>query len=358
MKMILKNATALFSLITIFTASLFAGNEDRAGSAGGTQLLINPFARSSGLAGSNMAGAKGIEGMFLNVADLASVTKLELMFSNANWLSGSDISINSIALGAKVGESSVLGLSITSINVGDIFVTTTELPDNQTNTFSPRLLNLGLSYAKSFSNSISGGITLRILSESITDAKATGACFDAGIRYVTGEKDRIKFGITLKNVGPPITYRGDGLSFSGSSPGDNITQTVQQRTDNYELPSLVSIGFSYDIFLAENHTLTPHGNFISNSFNRDQLIGGLEYSFKNVFILRAGYLAEQKADKSDIKTNVLTGIHAGASVQIPLGKTGNKFSVDYSYRDTNPFNGVHTIGVSFNLGSGEEGSAE
>ena len=350
MKMIIKKISVLFSLASMFSLSAIAGNEDRAGSAGGTQLLINPFAKSSGLAGSNMAGAKGIEGIFLNVADLASITKLELMFSNANWLSGSGISINTIALGAKVGESGVLGFSITSIDVGDIFVTTTELPDNQTNTFSPRLLNLGLSYAKSFSNSISGGLTLRILSESITDAKATGACFDAGIRYITGEKDRIKFGISLKNVGPPITYRGDGLSFPGRSPDNNIQQTVQQRSDNYELPSLVSIGFSYDIFLAENHKLTPHGNFISNSFNRDQFIGGLEYNFKEFFTLRVGYLAEQKAERTDIRTNALTGIHAGASVGVPLGKSGNKLSIDYSYRDTNPFSGVHTIGVSFNIG--------
>jgi hypothetical protein len=358
MKMILKKVTYTFSMAILISLSVFAGNEDRAGSAGGTQLLINPFARSSGLAGSNMAAAKGVEGMFLNVADLASVTKFELLFSNSNWLSGSGISINSLGLGVKVGESSTLGLSITSINVGDIFVTTTELPDNQTNTFSPRLLNLGLSYAKSFSNSISGGITLRILSEAITDAKATGACFDAGIRYVTGDKDRIKFGIALKNVGPPITYRGDGLSFSGQSGDNNIDLTVQQRTDNYELPSLVSIGFSYDIFLAQNHKLTPNANFISNSFNRDQFIGGLEYNYKDMFFLRGGYLAEQKADKSDIKTNALTGLHAGASLALPLGKSGSKFSVDYSYRATNPFNGVHTIGVTFNIGEEEEVKSE
>ena len=38
-----------------------AGNPDRVGSAGASQLLINPWARSSGWGGANIASVRGLE---------------------------------------------------------------------------------------------------------------------------------------------------------------------------------------------------------------------------------------------------------------------------------------------------------
>ena len=64
----------------------FAGNEQRAGQAGASELLINPWARSSGWAAANVACVRGLEGMFNNVAGLAFTPKTELIFSRTNWL--------------------------------------------------------------------------------------------------------------------------------------------------------------------------------------------------------------------------------------------------------------------------------
>ena len=84
-----------------------AGNIDRAGSAGASQLLINPWARSGGLANSNMASIRGVESVFLNVAGLAFTSRTDLVFTNSNYLVGTDIDINSFSLGQRVGETSV-----------------------------------------------------------------------------------------------------------------------------------------------------------------------------------------------------------------------------------------------------------
>ena len=62
----------------------FAGNEQRAGQAGASELLINPWARSSGWAGANIAGIRGVESMFSNVAGLAFTEKTELIFSSTS----------------------------------------------------------------------------------------------------------------------------------------------------------------------------------------------------------------------------------------------------------------------------------
>ena len=81
-----------------------AGNPDRAGSAGVGQLLINPWARSAGLANATMASITGIESVFLNVAGLAFLDKTELVFTNTNYLVGTDIQINSVGFCSENGR--------------------------------------------------------------------------------------------------------------------------------------------------------------------------------------------------------------------------------------------------------------
>ena len=60
-----------------------------------------------------------------------------------------------------------------------------------------------MTYSKEFSNSIYGGLTMRIVSESISNVRASGVCFDAGIRYVTGENDGFGLALPFATWAPP-----------------------------------------------------------------------------------------------------------------------------------------------------------
>ena len=334
--------------LLISVASL-AGNPDRAGSAGVGQLLINPWARSAGLMGNNMASANGVEAMFSNVAGLSFIDKTELIFANTNYLVGSDITINSLGFGQKVGESGTLGISVMTMGFGDIPITTVDLPEGEIGTFSPTYANIGISYAKEFSNSIYGGLTLRILSESLSNVRAQGMAFDAGIRYITGENDNLKFGISLKNVGPPMKFKGDGLTIASVIPSTGTTLTTEMRSEKYELPSLFNIGFSYDFLLSEAMRLTTSGQFTSNSFTNDQLGVGAEFAFNEKFILRGGYTWEDGITDDEARQTAFTGPGGGLTIQVPAGANETIIGLDYSYRVTNPFNGVHSIGVHVDL---------
>jgi hypothetical protein len=335
----------------------FAGNEDRAGQAGATELLINPWARSSGWAGANTASARGLEAMFLNVAGTAFTKKTELLFARTNWLVGTDIHINSFGFTQRVGETGAIGLGIMSMDFGDIQITTTELPEGGIGTFSPQFVNMGLSYAKGFSDNIFGGITMKVISESISDVQARGAALDAGIQYVAGAYDQIKFGIALKNVGPKMRFNGDGLSFRGVVPSTGANLTVEHRSAQFELPSLVNIGGAYDIYFKKDstgvnkdHRVTLAGNFTSNSFSKDQFKVGVEYGFRSFLMVRAGYDYEAGIFNTDERTTAFTGPTAGFTVEIPFGKERQStFGLDYSYRATNPFQGCHSIGARVNL---------
>lgn len=342
--------TALLAILAP-VGMLYAGNPDRAGQAGATELLINPWARSTGWNGANSGMVRGLEAQFLNVAGTAHTLKTEVLFSHTNYMQGSGITLNSFGLTQKSGENGVLGISIVSMDFGDIEITTNDLPEPVLGTYSPQYLNIGLSYAKAFSNSIYGGVNFKIINEKISNVGAQGLAIDAGIQYMTGnneEKDNVKFGIALKNIGTPLKFGGDGLS-TRSTTASGYQLTVEQRSAGFEIPSLLNIGASYDFKLMKDHRLTLAGSFTSNSFSKDQFTGGLEYSFREMFMIRGGYTYEDGLTDDNLRTTVYTGLSAGLTIEVPLGKSGKKFGIDYSYRATDPFDGVHSFGGKFTL---------
>lgn len=363
-KIVLNSAIGI-SLLSAGVAT--AGNPDRAGSAGSGQLLINPWARSTGWGGSNQANAHGLEAMFLNVAGMAFTKKTEVVFSRSSWLGGSGINMNAFGFSQHVGETGVLGLGIVSLDGGDIDITTVDQPEGGIGQYSPLFLNIGLSYAKAFSDNIYGGATLKIVSEQISNISGRGVCLDAGIQYHTGKYDQFHIGISLKNVGPKMTYRGDGMSFeanitngtqsNGTVSGYNAT--FEQRSASYELPSCLNMGMSYDFLLGVSdsvkasevdHRISVAANYASNSFTYDQYSLGVEYGFKKYLMVRAGYMYEKGILKADTRKTAYTGPTAGLTLQLPFGTEKNKtFALDYSYRFTNPFSGIHSIGARINL---------
>jgi hypothetical protein len=308
-----------------------------------------PWARNSGWVGVNSSCIRGIEAERMNIAGLAFTQKTELNFARTTWLSGSDVYVNGFGLAQRINESSVLGVSVMSLDVGSVDITTVENPDGGLGTFKPSFSNIGLSYAKSFSDRIHGGVTLRIISQSISDVSAQGVAFDAGIQYVSGRKEEMKFGIALRNVGTPMVFGGDGLSARGTMQGSTVPLTLSQRSQAFELPSLMNIGASYDIYLTDDdkYRLTLAGNFTSNSFTNDQYGFGAELSFNNIIAVRTGYQIEDNLSDEALIQNVYTGMNYGISIDAPSGKS--RFGFDYAYRASNPFSGTHVIGIRYGL---------
>lgn len=332
-----------------------AGNPQRSGSAGAPELLINPFARSSGWADANTAAVKGLESTYINVAGLAHTNQTEVIFSNTQWLAGTGISINNFGIAQRVSSGGVLGISVTAFDYGEWEVTTESSPDGTGGTVSPASLVMGVAYSQKFTQHIFGGVNIKLYNNSITNLKTSGVCFDAGVQYITGKKggdeDEWKFGITLRNVGPSIKYSGDGFGIVLNTPtfGPSYSQAFESRSALFELPVQLLLGVSYDFHFNPDNRLTIAGNFTSNSFEKDLYQLGLEYGFKSYFMIRGGYkLADNRSDSQS--TTALTGFTGGISFDVPVNKdNGSSFGIDYSYRTTNPFSGVHNIGVRLNL---------
>lgn len=355
MKTLYRNLIVILILVLIFpiAESAFAGNRDRSGQAGATELLINPWARSSGWASANMSRVRGLEAIWGNVAGTAFTPKTQLIFANTQWLKGTGTNIMSFGLSQRVGDVGALSLSVMSMTFGDIDIRTVDNPDESQGTYSPSLMNISLAYAKAFSNSIYAGVVLKIISESISDVSAVGVAIDAGIQYVTGAQEQMSFGIALKNVGPKMMYSGDGLSLRTIITGQETSFTVEQRSMAFEIPAQLNIGAAYDFLFPNDYRLTLAGNFTSNSFSQDQFSLGLEVSLKDYIMLRSGYTYEKGMFDnitSPENINISNGLSAGLSVQVPLKKEkGSYIGIDYSYRESQSFSGNHTIGIIFNF---------
>ncbi len=338
--------------------SAFAGNKDRTGQAGAPEMVINPWARTTGLFGMNTANVEGIEAMKLNIAGLAQDSTTEFGLSHGIYLSGTGIGINNIAVAQKIGATGVLGVNIMSMGFGDIVATDYFNPEGY-GSYHPQFLNVQLGFAKQFSTHINAGVSATYISEQINNISALGLGFDGGIQYVTGKRDNFHFGIVLHNIGTNMKFSGTGFAINADQPQSTPTfaVTAQYPSDKFELPTYLNIGLAYDLFLDEQHLkskdalpeqrLTVFGNFTSNSFNNDYLGAGLEYGYHNMFMLRAAYRYEKGIGSLETSTTMYMGLAMGATVQARIG--GDKapmFALDYSFRPTQrPANGVHMISI-------------
>jgi hypothetical protein len=262
------------------------------------------------------------------------------------------IALSSAGIAQRISESSVIAISIQSMNFGDIPITTVANPEGNIGFFSPRSNIFSLGYARAFSSSISAGINLKIISESISNLSTSGVALDAGIRYVTGENEKIKFAISLKNIGPVMHYKGDGLAQQVSYISNESIASLEERSATFELPSLLSVGGSYDIILDPKNKLNIALGFTANSFMKDQYRIGFDYGMTNnkyAFNIRAGYCYEKDIRDEVNASNALVGPSFGFSIDALVGKNKNALGLEYCTRLAGIFGLIHTFGLTISL---------
>lgn len=345
-----------------------AGNPERQGQAGAAQLTINGWARSSGWGWANGGGVTGVEASYMNVAGMDKGAMTEIQFSRSLWLVGSGINVNNFGITQKLGadgEGGTLGISLMQFGIKPIEITTEDLPYGGIGTYRVSMSNLGLGYSKSFANNISAGIMARIVSEGIPDARAMGISLDAGVQYSTTLRplkrklkgDDVKFGISVKNIGPDMRHQGDGLTYKAVVTNGDFSKSWQAKVERIKLPSLLNIAGSYDIRLDGNKEtydsrLTIAASFTNHAFSANQVSLGAEFAYKGVAAVRAGYVYQEGALSLESRTSAYSGFCAGFSVDLGIGGA-NTMSLDYSYRHSNPFSGTHSLGLKIGLNYGD-----
>ncbi|MEO6693981.1 MAG: PorV/PorQ family protein [Ignavibacteria bacterium] len=339
----LKISLVILILIS-FIENIMAGPRDRFGTNAADELLIPVGSIGTSLGGSNMASITGIESMYWNPAGLSKINSNtgEAMFSYMNYIA--DINMQYFGTVVRIGNLGNLGLSIRSLDFGsEELVTTISSPEGTGEKFTPTYIVGNLSFARAMTDKIYFGSTVKLISESIADVSATSFAFDVGLQYIAGSSG-IKFGIALKNLGPRIKFDGPGLDRSYTENGTTVIRRITLQ--EFELPTNLEIGLTYNANLGNQNNINMSTSFQSSSYSSDEYKFGLEYIYNNSFFIRAAtnVYPEKETDEN------LFGPSFGAGIKYPVGNI--KLGFDYAYRilNTDGFNSTNqyfTLNIGF-----------
>jgi opacity protein-like surface antigen len=322
-------------------SALMAGNKDKVGGAGAQQLLIPVGSRAIALGGAFNAMVSGNEAIYWNPAGLAaSDATAEATFCNLQWLA--ETQVNYFAISSKFGNIGSFGISAKIYDFGE-FEQTTELETEGTGIMvSPTNMVLGLTFSRQMTDRIFFGLNAKIISESFMRMNASGFAIDIGVQYVSSAG--IRMGLTLNNFGGMMKYTGEDLQRNVEIPYTEAgSEAIDLRLEaqQFELPSTFEIGLAYDYRINDQNVFTVATNYKNQNYGMDEVMGGVEYGFNNMFFVRGGY---GQAPEGTADDNIF-GFTAGAGIKYSLG--GNsKILVDYAYRDTKWFDANQWITVS------------
>ena len=157
-----------------------------------------------------------------------------------------DVGVNYFGVASPIGDIGSIGVTVKSIDMGDIPVTTVQDMDGEGGgTFKPTLSTFGLSYANAFSDRAFFGITGKLVYESIPRASASALALDIGVQY-TGFADVEGLGLALAltNIGTDMHYKGSGLT-SQATGEDGIQDFYNAEASYDKLPSTYNMSLSY-----------------------------------------------------------------------------------------------------------------
>jgi hypothetical protein len=339
--------SVMIILLVISTQNSYAGGA-KLGTSAAAELLIPMGARSIGLGGANIANVNMTDAIYWNPAGLSTLQSAEATFTYQTYFA--DMSVSYFTLGYYFqGIESTMGLSVQSIDIGEIIETTIENPEGTGDRITPQYLTFNLSFAKLLTSRIRFGFNTKLISEKIGNMNASAVAWDFGIQYISDLN--IDFGITLKNIGTSMQFDGTGIEFDSQVPWANPNATTRKTKADIvsnELPTSLQMGLAYRYNINEENKLNIIGTYSSNSFNIDLAAGGAEYIFQDFVFLRIGYEAPlYDSDYPSESKDFQYGLTLGAGINFNFN--GNVLAIDYAYRSMDIFDGNNyfTLGFQF-----------
>ncbi|MFQ6673171.1 MAG: PorV/PorQ family protein [Fidelibacterota bacterium] len=350
-------------LVTSLVDVAEAGSKRRRGTAGVQELLIPLGARGIAMSGSFVAGLSGIEASAWNPAGVAAMsTNGEAMFSHVNWIA--DINLTYVGVASRFG-SNFFGVTMQTVNFGDIPITTTRFPDGTGEDFSPSYLTLGFLFSKKMTDRILFGADIKLVHEGIMRENANGLVVDAGVQYRAGTSG-IRIGAALRNLGLSMIFNGPDLEDLfvpfGAEPGTPV-EPRRVKLQEFEPPTNLELGVAYGPVNLGPGTVSVAGSFLNNNFSFDEFRLGGEFAFLDMLFIRGGVTLglDPEPFGPDFRAN--TGDEEGddrwernseefiwgptAGFGLNTSKfTGVNLDVDYAYRSAKFFDSVQWITIS------------
>ncbi len=330
-------------------------------------LTISPDARSGAMGDVGVAISPDVNTLYWNIAKLAFIEKnIGFSLSYTPWLSKivDDMSLSNVSGYYKINKEQAVGIAMSYFDMGQLQFRDED--GNPLQDFRPREFYIAGSYSRLLSEEMSLGVTLKYIHSNLvgnvfsgTEDSQPGVSVAADIGWYWNKELRsfknpsnIAVGATITNIGSKMTYSND-----------------EQREF---IPTNLRVGAAWKIYMDPNNSLTialdfnklmvptppiyavdengaiitdPNGNPVikkGKDPNRSLLSGmfgsfcdapdgcpeemkeimlstGLEYWYKHLFAVRAGYFYENP-DKGN--RNYFT---------MGVGLRYNVFGMDFAY---------------------------
>ena len=329
----IKKIKTISLVFALFSISM-AGTGAAVGTASGTQLLIPTGAKGVALNATYTASVNGVDALYYNPAGIAGSTNgVEAQFSSQTYIA--DITQSYAAFVSNVGNGTI-GLAFNTLDFGSIKKTDAiDTHGNSGKTYSPNFSVLTLSYAKSFSDRIRFGSSLKIISEAIEETGGMALALDMGVQYSHASMP-LKLGVSLRNLGSKLEYTGVNLET------DN-TSLLSQAAN---IPANLNISTSYKL-----GPIDLHYSFTNHSYSFNESAIGAEYSMDlgNYSFWAGGGMTSllvEEDNLDDMYTANPFGASFGAGLSTKLGNFN--FGLDFGMRQSEQFG--NTSVLAFNVG--------
>ncbi len=294
-------------------AEIFA----KVGTFDGQFLKIGVGARAEGMGGAFVGVADDASALFWNAAGIARIDpdKSELSLNHANW--PAELSFDQIGYVFHLKKiPGAFGFNARALTMQPMVETTAYQPDPNVgtgNTFDAGYLAAGMTYARSFTDKFSAGVTANFIHGGLAELSQQTFAFDVGTLYDVGTAG-MKIGMAIANIGSQIKW---------------IDREAR-------IPAVFRVGTSATLFQTADQKFIGSFEFSHPPDNAERLNVGGEYAFRKYVFLRGGYNINYDSE----------GLAGGVGFHFPVSVAGMA-DLDYAYTDMKDLGGSHRFSLKF-----------
>jgi len=294
--------------------ALSANIFEKVGTFDGQFLKISVGARGAAMGGAFVAVADDATALFWNAAGIARIDqdKSELSLSHANW--PAELSFDQVGYVFHMKKiPGAFGVQARALSMQPMEETTAYQPYGTGNTFDAGMMAFGMTYARSFTDKFSAGVTANLLHEGLADLSQQSIAFDIGTLYDVGTAG-MKIGMAISNMGSEIQF---------------IDRSAR-------IPAVFRVGTSATLMSKPDQKLVGSFEFSHPPDNAERLNMGGEYSFHKYVFLRGGYNFNYDSE----------GVAGGVGFHFPVSIAGMA-DLDYAYTDMMDLGAAHRFSLTF-----------
>jgi outer membrane protein OmpA-like peptidoglycan-associated protein len=299
------------------------GASDLVGTTSSNFTKIPPFARAVGMGEAFTAVSDGTYGLYYNPAGLTSVLGYETQLTHIAWFQNINYEFLALVAPFPMMDFGKVGLSFAWFQIDQLTRTSAlqsydpsylaTVDYNSFNEkFSPYDYSVTLAYALDLKENFSGGISIKMVSQTIDTFSGSNVTADIGFLY------KVMYGTNYLRLGIDMTNLGSDLKMHDIA---------------FEPPKIFKAGLSNQVPLYNGTLLVAAQALIQADYDPIYSIGA-EYWIFNMAAIRFGY-----------KTGAFTQPTFGAGIRY------NGFELDYAYEHYDELGSTNRVSVLYSWGT-------